>query len=126
MVRERPKDVQLWLRFAAFQLEFLPLQRRPNLLPVLEKQSAILSRALSICGDNVVLIDRYMAVAEVRFDTDATIALWSSVSAERALNEDFFFVILVLLFRCSKSLQDQRLFGCDSSITSRGRKIDFP
>ena len=88
MVRERPKDVQLWLRFAAFQLEFLPLQRRPNLLPVLEKQSAILSRALSICGDNVVLIDRYMAVAEIRFDTDATIALWSSVSAERLLIEE--------------------------------------
>ena len=84
MVREHPKDVKLWLRFAAFQLEFLPLQRRPNLLPVLEKQSAILSRALSICGDNVILIDRYMAVAEVRFDTEATIALWSSVGVKRA------------------------------------------
>lgn len=83
MVREHPKDVQLWLRFAAFQLEFLPLQRRPNLLPVLEKQSAILSRALSTCGDDAVLIDRYMAVAETRFDTDATIALWSSVSLQR-------------------------------------------
>lgn len=84
MVREHPKDVQLWLRFAAFQLEFLPLQRRPNLLPVLEKQSAILSRALSTCGDDAVLIDRYMAVAEARFDTDATTALWSSVSLSRA------------------------------------------
>ncbi len=82
MVREHPKDVQLWLRFAAFQLEFLPMQRRPNLLPVLEKQSAILSRALSTCGDNVILIDRYMAVAEARYDTDATISLWSSVSGK--------------------------------------------
>jgi hypothetical protein len=79
MVREHPKDVQLWIRFAAFQSEFLPLQRRPNLLPVLEKQSAILSRALTTCGDDVTLIDRYMAVAEMRFDTEATIALWSSV-----------------------------------------------
>ncbi len=79
MVRQHPKDVQLWLRFASFQMEFLPLQRRPNLLPVLEKQSAILSRALSTCGDDVLLIDRYMAVAELRFETDATIALWSSV-----------------------------------------------
>jgi hypothetical protein len=83
MVRQHPNDVQLWLRFAAFQMEFLPLQRRPNLLPVLEKQSAILSRALTTCGDNVVLIDRYMAVAEARYDTDATIALWSSVSEGR-------------------------------------------
>ena len=63
MVRQHPKDVQLWLRFAAFQMEFLPLQRRPNLLPVLEKQSAILSRALSVCGDDVVLIDPAVAVA---------------------------------------------------------------
>ena len=91
MVRQHPKDVQLWLRFAAFQMEFLPLQRRPNLLPVLEKQSAILSRALSVCGDDVVLIDRYMAVAEMRFDTDATIALWSSVSqcSERRYSKPF-------------------------------------
>ena len=58
------------------------MQRRPNLLPVLEKQSAILSRALSTCGDNVILIDRYMAVAEARYDTDATISLWSSVSSK--------------------------------------------
>ena len=91
--------MQLWLRFSSFQLEFLPLQRRPNLLPVLEKQSAILSRALSICGDDVTLIDRYMAVAEQRFDADATIALWSSVST--ITRETIIDSVVTQVFRCA-------------------------
>jgi uncharacterized protein YigA (DUF484 family) len=77
----------------------LPLQRRPNLLPVLEKQSAILSRALSICGDDVTLIDRYMAVAEQRFDADATIALWSSVST--ITRETIIDSVVTQVFRCA-------------------------
>ena len=129
MVREHPKDVQLWLRFAAFQLEFLPLQRRPNLLPVLEKQSAILSRALSTCGDDATLIDRYMAVAEQRFDTDAAIALWSSVSVGScACVCQWCDCVVTLVFRSCrylKNLQDQQLCGCGSSATSRAPKADF-
>src|SRR5207253_1536791 len=46
--RERPHDIDLWLRFVDFQDESVASHRKNISAPILEKKLAILSKALSL------------------------------------------------------------------------------
>lgn len=74
-LQQRPKDVQLWLEFIAFQDEYQPLSRRTT-TPIVEKKLAIFKKAMGENPESEDLLFGYLNTSAQILEGEKMIFLW--------------------------------------------------